>query len=196
MILSIPKEIIPGENRVAAIPATIKEFIKNGLTVQVQSGAGEGSFLSDEDYTSVGAEIIADAAALFAQSDLILKVNPPVFNENTGKHEADMLKPGSAFVSFFQTTIDKKVVQKFRCTSGWRSGRLVATPQSCTKPIDMKKRFTLRKTKARLGKRIARKTARAKRFNPITKRVTQLNKSTRPKTPGRSKGGVKWWHRR
>ena len=89
----------------------------------------------------------------------------------------------------------KKVVQKFRCTSGWRKGRLVATAASCSKPIDMKKRFTLRKTKARLGKRIARKTARAKRFNPITKRITQMNKSTRPKTPGRKKGGVKWWHR-
>lgn len=113
MILSIPKEIIPGENRVAAIPATVKEFIKNGLTIQIQHGAGDGSFLSDEVYISAGAEIIADAAALYAQSDFVLKVNPPVFNENTRKHEADMLKPGSAFVSFFQTTIDIKAVQKF-----------------------------------------------------------------------------------
>ena len=88
-----------------------------------------------------------------------------------------------------------KVVQKFRCTSGWRSGRLVATAASCTKPIDIKKRLTLRRTKTRLAKRIARKTARSKKFNPITKRITALNKSTRPKTPGRRKGGVKWWHR-
>ncbi len=88
-----------------------------------------------------------------------------------------------------------KIVQKFRCTTGKRKGRLVSNPAQCSKPIDIKKRFVLKKTKARLGKRIARKTARSKRFNPITKRVTQLNKSTRPKSIGTKKSGKKWWHR-
>lgn len=84
-----------------------------------------------------------------------------------------------------------KVVQKFRCTTGWRKGRLVATPASCSKPLDIKKRYTIKKTRARLGPRIARRTARMKRFNPITKRITSMNKSTRPKIKGGSK--TKWW---
>ena len=88
----------------------------------------------------------------------------------------------------------RQVVQKFRCTSGWRKGRLVATPSSCSKPLDIKKRFSIKKTRARLGPRIVRKTKRAKRFNPLTKRITQLNKSTRPKI--KSGGSTKWWQRR
>ncbi len=87
-----------------------------------------------------------------------------------------------------------KVVSKFRCTSGWRKNRLVASPASCSKPLDIKKRFVIKKTRARLGKRIARKTARAKRFNPVTRRVTHLNKSMRPKR--RTGTGTKWWHKR
>ena len=51
-----------------------------------------------------------------------------------------------------------KVVQKFRCTAGWRKGRLVATPSSCSKPLDVKKRFSIKRTRARLGPRIVRKT--------------------------------------
>jgi len=87
-----------------------------------------------------------------------------------------------------------KVVQKFRCTSGWRKGRLVATPASCSKPLDIKKRYTIKKTRARLGKRITRRTQRMKRFNPITKRITTMNKSTRPKI--KSGGSTKWWIKR
>ena len=54
MIISIPKVFTPGENRVAAIPATIKEYIKTGNTVQVEAGAGMGSFISDDEFKSVG----------------------------------------------------------------------------------------------------------------------------------------------
>jgi hypothetical protein len=86
-----------------------------------------------------------------------------------------------------------KVVQKYRCTAGWRKGRLVATPASCSKPLDIKKRYTIKKTRARLGPRIARRTKRMKRFNPITRRITSLNKSTRPKI--KSGGSTKWWIR-
>ena len=86
-----------------------------------------------------------------------------------------------------------KVVMKFRCTTGHRKNRLVATPQTCSKPLDLKKRFTIKRTKARLGARIKRKTARTKRFNPITKRITQMNKPLRPK--GKTSSASKWWHR-
>ena len=112
MIISIPKEITPGENRVAAIPATIKEYIRKGNTVQVEAGAGMGSFISDDEFKSVGAEIIADTKTVFLNADLVLKVNSPIMNQELDTHEADLMKEGSAFISFFQTTIEKEAVQQ------------------------------------------------------------------------------------
>ena len=83
-----------------------------------------------------------------------------------------------------------KVVIKFRCTTGHRKGRLVSTPQQCSAPINLKRRYIFKKTKARLGPRIKRRTARTKKFNPITKRVTAMNKSMRPKVKSVYKGSI------
>ena len=113
MIIGIPKEILDNENRVAAIPATVKDYIKKGIEVLVETNAGEGSFISDNDFKSAGATIVDDVKDLYAKSDFILKVNSPLMNKKLNAHEADMLKDGSAFVSFFQTTMDKESVQKF-----------------------------------------------------------------------------------
>ena len=70
-----------------------------------------------------------------------------------------------------------KVVRKFRCTVGKRKGRVVSEPSQCSKPIDVKKRFTLKKTKARMGARIAKKAQRTKRLNPASRILRQLNKA-------------------
>lgn len=112
MIVAIPKEILPGENRVAAIPATVKELIKNGMEVIVEAGAGEKAFFSDESYKEAGATIEKDTKSLYAKADLVLKVNHPVLNEALKTHEAELLKEGSAFVSFFQTTREQETVKK------------------------------------------------------------------------------------
>ena len=114
MIVAIPKEIMPGENRVAAIPATVKELVKKGMTVYVESGAGAGSFISDEDYKNAGAVIVTDTAKLFGDADMVLKVNQPLLNEKLGKNETDLLKEGAAFVSLFQTTKELELVKKFQ----------------------------------------------------------------------------------
>ena len=62
----------------------------------------------------------------------------------------------------------RNLVRKYRCTVGQRAGRLVSKPGQCGAPIDIKKRLTLRKTKSRMGKRMARKAQRTKKFNPAT----------------------------
>lgn len=112
MIVAIPKEILPEENRVAAIPATVKELIKNGMEVIVEAGAGEKAFFSDESYKEAGATIEKDTKKLYDKADLVLKVNHPVLNEALKTHEAELLKEGSAFVSFFQTTREQEAVKK------------------------------------------------------------------------------------
>ncbi len=113
MIVAIPKEILPEENRVAAIPATVKELIKKGMEVIVEAGAGEKAFFSDDNYKETGATIEKDTKKLYGKADLVLKVNHPVLNEALKTHEAELLKEGSAFVSFFQTTREQDAVKKF-----------------------------------------------------------------------------------
>ncbi len=97
MILGIPKETLNNESRVAAIPATIKQYISAGFSVVVESGAGNLSQISDQDYKQVGAEILSDATSVYAKSDMILKVNSPT------EEEINIIKDGSSYISFFQT---------------------------------------------------------------------------------------------
>jgi hypothetical protein len=73
----------------------------------------------------------------------------------------------------------KKVVRKYRCGSGSRKGRIVAKMSQCFAAPDMKKRFTLKKTKARLSNKMSRKSRKTKRTNISSRRVQQLNKSSR-----------------
>ena len=105
MIVAVLKETTAGENRVSATPQTVKELIKSGLTVRVQTGAGDASHYPDQDYQNVGAEICADAAATSANANIILKVASPTLEE------MDLIPNGSAFVSLFQTTRELEQVK-------------------------------------------------------------------------------------
>ena len=73
----------------------------------------------------------------------------------------------------------KKVVRKYRCSSGPRKNRVVAKMSQCFAAPNIKKRMQLKKTKARLGSRMIRKAKKTKRINPASKRVQSLNKRKR-----------------
>ena len=100
MQIGIPKEILAEEKRVAATPETVRKYVDMGFEVAVEASAGEGIHISDDAYRFAGAGIVADAAALFAASDVVLKVKQPVHNERTGRHEADMLRDGGILITF------------------------------------------------------------------------------------------------
>lgn len=72
-----------------------------------------------------------------------------------------------------------KVVRKYRCTGGQRKGRVVSNFSQCFAPVNIKKRQSLKKTKARLGARMVRKSKKTKRINPASKRVQAMNKARR-----------------
>ena len=72
-----------------------------------------------------------------------------------------------------------KLTRKYRCVSGRRKGRIVAKMAQCFAAPDIKKRQQFKKTKARLGGRMARKAKKTKRINPASKRVQALNKRRR-----------------
>ncbi len=81
MIVGVPKEVKTREYRVGLVPAGVSSFVGAGHRVLVQKGAGEGSGISDADYTRVGAEIVKSADDLWKRSELIIKVKEPVAEE-------------------------------------------------------------------------------------------------------------------
>ena len=69
-----------------------------------------------------------------------------------------------------------RAVRKYRCNSGSRRGRVVAQAAACFSPIDIKKRLSMKRTKAKLGSKMARKAQKTKRINPVSRRIRSMNK--------------------
>ena len=105
MYVAIPKELNNLEPRVAATPGSVKQIIKSGLDVYVESGAGLKSFISDDAYQSSGATIINSSKELLNNADITLKVLSP------SNEEIDLLKEKSVFVSLCQTTRELETVR-------------------------------------------------------------------------------------
>tara|TARA_B100001057_G_scaffold501187_1_gene621699 strand:+ start:15215 stop:15499 length:285 start_codon:yes stop_codon:yes gene_type:complete len=89
---------------------------------------------------------------------------------------ADVLSVGLDEAKLIFGRKGTKVVKKYRCTYGRKKGRIVANPSVCGQPLDIKKRFILKKTKARFGKRMIRKAMRTKRFNPASRIIARMNR--------------------
>ncbi|MDO9602888.1 MAG: NAD(P)(+) transhydrogenase (Re/Si-specific) subunit alpha, partial [Rhodocyclaceae bacterium] len=94
LTIGVPGETFAGEKRVATVPEVVEKLIKLGFAVNVESGAGAAANFDDASYRAAGAQIIADTAALCAQSDIIFKVRGP------SAAEVGLLKEGSTLVSF------------------------------------------------------------------------------------------------
>ncbi|MFA7267938.1 MAG: Re/Si-specific NAD(P)(+) transhydrogenase subunit alpha [Sterolibacterium sp.] len=89
--IGVPREIFPGEKRVATVPEVVEKLIKLGFAVAVESGAGDPANFSDEVYRAAGAEIIEGAAKLWAASDIVFKVRGPTPEEVGLMHEGQTL---------------------------------------------------------------------------------------------------------
>ena len=89
--IGVPREIFPGEKRVAAVPDVVVKLIKLGFRVTVESGAGELANLSDDDYRQAGASIVPTAQALWSSSDIVFKVRPPTTDEVALMHAGQTL---------------------------------------------------------------------------------------------------------
>jgi len=80
--IAVPKEVAPGEARVALVPEVVQRLTKAGHAVAVERGAGASSRYPDEAYTSAGAQITPDRAATFAGAQIVLKIQPPTPEES------------------------------------------------------------------------------------------------------------------
>jgi alanine dehydrogenase len=75
--VGVPTEIKTDEYRVGMTPAGVRELLEHGHEVVVQAGAGEGSAIADEEYRAQGARLVADAGALWAEAEMVVKVKEP-----------------------------------------------------------------------------------------------------------------------
>ena len=100
IIIGVPREIMPGEKRVAAIPDTVGKMVSAGARVLVEAGAGAGAYIDDESFKEKGAEIISDVREIYKQASIIIKVKEPRYHEELGKHEAELFPENGVIISF------------------------------------------------------------------------------------------------
>ncbi len=106
MRVAVPKEITPRERRVALTPDAAAALVKGGIEVLIETGAGDGAFHSDGAYEAAGARIAPDAATLYQQADVVLKVQKPTLDE------VDRMRQGAVLVSFLQALTSPELVQR------------------------------------------------------------------------------------
>ncbi|MGF1739188.1 alanine dehydrogenase [Photobacterium satsumensis] len=91
MIIGVPKEIKVHEYRVGMVPASVSEAVAHGHKVYVETNAGSGIGFSDQDYIDAGAQILPTAEAVFAESEMIVKVKEPQAVERAMLREGQIL---------------------------------------------------------------------------------------------------------
>jgi NAD(P) transhydrogenase subunit alpha len=104
----IPKEIAKGERRVAAVPETIKKYVKEGIECVVETGAGMLANFTDDDYREAGASIANDATRAWSEADIVMKVAAPTVEQ------AGQLKEGSLLISFIAPHKNLDLVKALR----------------------------------------------------------------------------------
>ncbi len=104
-VIGVPREVFPGEKRVATVPDVVPRLAKLGFGVIVQSGAGEAASISDPAYEAAGARIVADAASTWSGADIIFKVRAPTLDE------VRSMRDGQVLVSFIWPAQNPELLQ-------------------------------------------------------------------------------------
>ena len=106
LMIGVPREVFPGEKRVATVPDVVEKLIKLGFSVTVESGAGDAANFSDDAYRAAGAQIVDTAARLWATSDIVFKVRGP------NAEEVGLMCEGSTLVSFIWPAQNPELMQQ------------------------------------------------------------------------------------
>ena len=105
MIVGVPREVKSDEYRVAMLPVGVEELTRRGHRVLVESGAGLGSGLPDDDYRAAGAEMVAGGPDVFAAAELIVKVKEPQ------PEEWPHIRPGQVVFTYFHFAADRELTE-------------------------------------------------------------------------------------
>ncbi|HEX6684048.1 MAG TPA: alanine dehydrogenase [Candidatus Limnocylindrales bacterium] len=102
MKVGIPREVKNNEYRVAITPAGVNELVRNGHDVVIETGAGLGSSISDEEFRSAGAQILATAEDVWGTAEMVLKVKEPI------AEEYDRMRPGQVLFTYLHLAASKE----------------------------------------------------------------------------------------
>jgi NAD(P) transhydrogenase subunit alpha len=105
LTIGVPREVYPGEKRVATVPEVVEKLRKLGFAVRVQSGAGAHSDFSDDTYRAAGATVVPNAAELYAGSDIVFKVRAP------SPEELALMRPGTTLIGFVWPAQNPELMQ-------------------------------------------------------------------------------------
>lgn len=105
LTIAVPKETVPNETRVALVPDAVKRLSAT-VNVIVESGAGAASSYTDEAYEAAGATIVPDAASLYKQATMLLKIQKP------DASEIALLQPGTTLIAMLQPLVNTDLVNE------------------------------------------------------------------------------------
>jgi NAD(P) transhydrogenase subunit alpha len=116
VIVGVPKEIFPGEQRVALAPAVIPSLRKGGLEVGIESGAGVPAGFADAAYEEKGAKVLPDRESVFSAADIVAQVLCYGSNDQTGKQDLSLFRRGQVVVGFLRPLGSREVVHEIAAT--------------------------------------------------------------------------------
>jgi NAD(P) transhydrogenase subunit alpha len=105
LLIGVPREVFPGEKRVATVPEVVEKLIKHGFRVAVEAGAGDAAQINDDAYRAAGAEVMTDRAALWRDANIVFKVRAP------SNEEVALLHEGQVLVSFIWPAQNSDLMQ-------------------------------------------------------------------------------------
>jgi NAD(P) transhydrogenase subunit alpha len=103
--VAVPKEIAPGERRVALVPEAVKKLVDSGFEILVEAGAGAEASFADREYEEAGASIVSSPEQLLRQADGVVKVQKPT------AEEIELLRAGSILIAFLQPLTDPEGIE-------------------------------------------------------------------------------------
>ena len=112
MVIGVPRETFPGERRVALVPAVIPNLAKAGFEVVIEAGAGSAAGYLDADYATRGARLIPERNEVFRLADVVVQVLCYGSNDQTGKADLPMLRPGQILIGFLRALGSIETIQE------------------------------------------------------------------------------------
>ncbi len=116
MLIGVPKEIFPGERRVALVPGVIPNLTKAGCEVAIEAGAGVAAGYPDNTYAEKGAKVLADRAEVFRSADVIVQVLCYGSNDQTGRADLPLFRRGQVLIGFLRPLGSLEVIQEVAST--------------------------------------------------------------------------------
>ncbi|MGH9433967.1 MAG: Re/Si-specific NAD(P)(+) transhydrogenase subunit alpha [Terriglobia bacterium] len=116
MTIGVPKEIFPGERRVALVPGAVPNLLKAGCEVAVEAGAGAAAGYPDDSYLAKGAKVLPDRAEVFRVADVIVQVLGYGSNDRTGRTDLPLFRRDQILIGFLRPLGSLEMIQEVAST--------------------------------------------------------------------------------